>query len=220
MAKQRNSECWYRFTCGDDCDRCKTFIQMKYQMDNSGLPKHKQQPIELWIDEENECDRQAYKELAEIKASIVDFVKQGKNLYICSRYTGNGKTSWAIKLLHTYFHYTAEGNYENLKGMYISVADILLRLKDFNNPLSPKYKEHIENVDLIIWDDIALTSISAYDYSQLYSMINNRIFAGKSNIFTSNSVDIDELSKLVGAKLASRIYNTSTVIQFKGGDMR
>lgn len=220
MDKERNSECWYKNNCNDDCNICTTFVQMKYQMDNSGLPKAKQQPIELFITDENKVDREAYKRLADIRHNIVEFVNNGNNLYLCSKYTGNGKTSWAVKMLQTYFHYTAEGNYENLKGMYISVADILLKLKDFNNPISNKYKENIENVDLVIWDDIALTSISNYDYSQLYNMINNRIFSNKSNIFTSNTTNINELSKLVGVKLASRIYNTSEIIELKGGDMR
>lgn len=220
MAKQRNSECWYRYTCGEDCDICTTFIQMKYQMENSGLPKIRQQPIDLYIDDKNSCDRKAYKELASIRANIVDFVNSGQNLYICSKYPGNGKTSWAIKMLHTYFHYTAEGNYENLKGMFVSVTDLLLKLKDFNNPVSKRYKDNLENVDLIVWDDIAVSGISQYDYTQLYNLINNRILAGKSNIFTSNLTTINDLNKCLGSRLASRVYNTSTIIEFKGGDMR
>lgn len=220
MEKQRNSECWYRFTCGDDCDICTTFVQMKYQMENSGLPKAKQQPIELFIDEGNAEDKKAYRELASIRANIVDFVTSGKNLYICSKYPGNGKTSWAIKMLHTYFHYTAVGNYDNLKGMFVSTTDLLLRLKDFNNPVSAKYKDNLENVDLVVWDDIAVSGISQYDYTQLFHIVDNRILAEKSNIFTSNLVNDTDLIKCLGPRLASRIYNTSTIIEFKSGDMR
>lgn len=220
MAQQRNSECWYRHTCEDDCDTCVTYVQMKYQMDNSGLPKAKQQPIELYIDDTNKEDKKAYKELASIRANIVDFVSNGENLYICSKYPGNGKTSWAIKMLHTYFHYTAVGNYDNLKGMFVSTTDLLLKLKDFGNPLPKKYKDNLENVDLIIWDDVAVAGLSPYDFTQLFSYINTRILAGKSNIFTSNQVSLDSLTNVVGSRLASRIYNTSTIIEFKGGDMR
>ena len=220
MAQQRNSECWYRAKCKDDCETCVTFIQMQYQMQNSGLPKAKQQPIELYLDEVNEVDRKAYKALADIRSNIVDFVKGGQNLYICSKYPGNGKTSWAIKMLHTYFHYTAVGNYDNLKGMFVRVSDLLLKLKDFNNPLPKKYKSNLENVDLIVWDDIAISGISQYDYTQLYNLIDDRIFMSKSNIFTSNIVSLEELTKCFGPRLASRIYNTSTIIEFKGGDMR
>lgn len=217
---ERNSECWYKDTCNDDCNTCAVFFQMKYQMEHSGLPKAKQRPITLYLTDDNSGDEKAFYRLADIRKNIVDFVEQGKNLYICSKWTGNGKTSWAIKMLHTYFHHTAVGNYDNLKGMFVSTADLLLKLKDFNNPLPQSYKNNLENVDLVIWDDIALTNMSQYDYTQFYNIIDKRILAEKSNIFTTNCTSVEELAELVGAKIASRIYYTSEVIELKGKDMR
>ena len=217
---ERNSECWYKDTCKDNCDTCAVFFQMNYQMEHSGLPKEKQKPISLYLTDDNSGDEKAYNRLADIRKNIVDFVQSGKNLYICSKVTGNGKTSWAIKMLHTYFHYTAVGNYDNLKGMFVSTADLLLKLKDFNNPLSQTYKDNLENVDLVIWDDIALTNMSQYDYTQFYNIIDKRILAEKSNIFTTNCTDVKKLAELIGAKTASRIYYTSEVVELKGKDMR
>lgn len=216
----RNSDCWYLDTCDDDCSTCAVFFQMNWQMEHSGLPKAKQRPIALYLTDDNSGDKQAFHRLADIRKDIVDFVEQGKNLYICSKWTGNGKTSWAIKMLHTYFHHTAVGNYNNLKGMFVSTADLLLKLKDFNNPLPKSYKDNLENVDLVIWDDIALTNISQYDYTQFYNIIDKRILAEKSNIFTTNCTSVEELAELVGAKIASRIYYTSEIIELKGKDMR
>lgn len=220
MAEPRNSNCWYIDSCNDTCDNCITYLQMKWQMENSGLPESQQHRIELHINENNMVDKKAYKQLADIRKHVVEFVQSGSNLYLCSTTPGNGKTSWSIKILQTYFHYTSQGNYENLKGMFVSTLDLLLKLKDFNNPLPKKYRDNLENVDLVIFDDIALTGISQYDFTQLYSIINNRIFAGKSNIFTSNVTDYEQLQKILGARLASRIYNTSEIIELKGMDMR
>lgn len=217
---ERNSECWYKDTCNDDCNTCAVFFQMKYQMEHSGLPKAKQKPISLYLTDDNSGDEEAFYRLANIRKNIVEFVEQGKNLYICSKWTGNGKTSWAIKMLHTYFHYTAVGNYDNLKGMFVSTADLLLKLKDFNNPLPQSYKNNLETVDLVIWDDIALTNMSQYDYTQFYNIIDKRILAEKSNIFTTNCTDVKKLAELIGAKTASRIYYTSEVVELKGKDMR
>ena len=45
-------------------------------------------------------DKKKYEYLAHVKQNIEDFIKQGCSLYIYSRYPGNGKTSWAIKLLN------------------------------------------------------------------------------------------------------------------------
>lgn len=215
---ERNTKCWYIDTCEDDCNTCVVFFQMKYQMENSGLPEAKQRPIKLWLDDN--ADENSFNRLAEIRKDIVSFVEQGKNLYICSNWTGNGKTSWAIKMLHTYFHHTAVGNYDNLKGMFVSTTELLLQLKDFNNPLSKHYIENLKNVDLVIWDDIAVSGMSQYDFTQLYTIIDKRILAEKSNIFTSNQPTVEGFAKVMGNRLASRIYYTSEVIELKGKDMR
>lgn len=220
MAKQRNIECWYSKVCTDDCENCLTFLQLDWQMKNSGLPKNKQRIIDLFINDNNRCDSRAFKQLSNIKKSIVEYVETGHNLYICGEHTGNGKTSWAIKLLQSYLHHKANGNYENLVAMYVSTVDLLLRLKDFNNPISAKYREQLETVDLVVWDDIAVTGVSQYDLTQLYSIINNRIFAEKSNIYTSNLTTCEQLEKVLGLRLASRIYGASEIIELKGMDMR
>lgn len=220
MEQQRNSECWYIDTCNENCDSCITYLQLKWQMDNSGLYKSQQKPITLYIDRCNECDRNSFKKLSEIRSNIVEFVEAGKNLYICSEIPGNGKTSWAIKMLQTFFHYKAQGNYDNLLGMFVSTTDLLLKLKDFNNPLPQKFKNNLENVDLVIFDDIAVTGISQYDYTQLFNIVNNRMAAGKSNIFTSNVVSLSGLENILGSRLASRIYNTSEKIKLEGADRR
>lgn len=190
---------------------------MKWQFDNSGLPKSKYQPIRL---SPQVCDKQAFSKLATIRKDIDEFVEQGKNLYICGANPGNGKTSWAIKMLQTYFHYVAEGNLFNVKGLFVSVPDLILKMKDFDSPLSKDYKENLRNVDLLILDDIAIAGLSQYDYLQLFALIDSRILAGKSMIFTSNNATIKDLKSAVGERLASRIWNNSVVVELKGGDMR
>ena len=223
METQKNSEfCWYKDVCTQQCDPqgCLTYIQLKWQMDNCGLPKSKQFPMRLYITDSNRMDKAAYTELAQIRRDIMNFVDEGRNLCIVSEHTGNGKTSWAIRLLQSYLHHTAPGNYENLQGMFISVPELLIRLKDFADPLPARYKQQIQEVDLVVWDEIALTGISQYDYNQLYVLIEGRIRAGKSNIFTGNCVDPQELEKILGARLTSRIWNSSRILQFNGLDER
>ena len=190
---------------------------MMWQFDNSGLPKSKYAPIHL---RPQPNDRRAFEKLADIREDIDEFVEQGKNLYICGKIPGNGKTSWAIKMLQTYFHYVAEGNIFTVKGMFVSVPDLLLKMKDFSNPLSNEYKENLKKCDLLILDDIAVTGISQYDYLQLFTLVDSRMLAGKSIIFTSNITDIRKLEDVIGERLASRVMGNSVVIEIKGGDMR
>ena len=221
MEQQRNSKCWYVSTCNDDCERCTVYTQLKWQMDNSGLYESQQSPITLYIQPNNEIDRETYKMLANVRQNIVDYTDAGTSFYICSDECGNGKTSWAIKLLQSYLHHTAVGNYENLMGMFVSVPDLLIRLKDFKNPHSSKYRENLENVNLVVFDDVAVTNgISQFDYLQLFNVINNRMLAGKSCIFTSNVVGYDDLEGVLGQRLASRIYRNCLILELKGTGVR
>lgn len=217
MENSKNTDCWYASSCVEDCANCTLYPQMKWQFDNSGLPKSKYMPIRL---SPQSNDRRAFERLADIREDIDEFVEQGRNLYICGKTPGNGKTSWAIKMLQTYFVYVSEGNIFNVKGMFVSVPDLLLKMKDFNNPLSNEYKENLKSCDLLILDDIAVTGISQYDYLQLFTLIDGRMLSGKSIIFTSNVTSLKELENAIGERLASRIWGNSAVIEIKGGDMR
>ena len=187
-------------------------------MQNSGLPEAKQKPIELTPLTAN--DKAMYTKLDNIRVNVVDFVEKGSNLYITSKSTGNGKTSWSIKILLKYFDSIWAGNGLRVRGLFIHVPSLLVQLKDFKNPVSEQYKKTIQECDLVVWDDIASTELSNYDYSQLLTYIDCRILAEKSNIFTGNITSEKELKTIVGERLSSRILHTSQVITLDGKDQR
>ena len=210
--------CWYKNVCTQKCSAgCVRYTEMKYLVDNSGIPSSRQYPIAL---EPDDIDYDKFMDLASIKNNILEFVQNGSNVYISSKNTGNGKTSWAIKLLLKYFDEVWAGNGLRVRGLFIHVPTLLLQLKNFNNPLSEEYKNNLIQTDLIIWDEVASTSISNYDYSNLLMFLENRLLNNKSNIFTTNCIDKNELEEIIGIKLASRIWNTSNIIILKGKDRR
>lgn len=212
----KREDCWYKKVCENECINCIRYAEMRYLMDNSGIPVNRQYPQELIAD----VDLEPYSVLADIKDDIVFFVENGQNVFICSKYTGNGKTSWSIKLMLKYFDNIWAGNGFKVRGLFVNVPTLLLQLKNFDNPLSEEYKKQLMDVDLVVWDEIASTSISNYDYGNLLMFLDYRIASNKSNIFTSNIVTKSELEKNVGSKLASRVWNTSTIVEFKGKDRR
>lgn len=213
----RNNQCWYKDVCTYDfCTNCIRYSEMKYLMDNSGIPRNRQTPQSLVAD----IDLEQYSRLADIKSDIVSFVENGENLFICSKYTGNGKTSWALKLLLRYFDEIWAGNGFRVRGMFVNVPTLLLQLKNFSHPLSEEYKHNLMEADLVVWDEIASTSISTYDYGNLLMFLDYRFSAGKSNIFTSNATTPEDVEKSVGAKLTSRIWNCSEIVEFRGKDRR
>ena len=203
-----------------DCDEdCLRYIEIMHLLNKSNIPKNMQKPIDLYPDN---VDYDAFVKLKHIKTSIKEWVDDKCfNLYIYSNHTGNGKTSWAIKLLLKYFDSIWAGNGLQVRGLFINVPTFLARLKDFNNIdlQFNELKNTIPNVDLIVWDDISSTKVSDYDNSQLLNYIDQRILNGKSNIFTSN-LDGDKLKEILGNRLASRIWNNSIKIELKGKDRR
>lgn len=219
---QVNKECWYTEVCsnvGKECYMCRKFLEMNYLMENSWLPKSKQNiPPKLKPTTDN--DREMFIRLNEIRLDIDNFVFCGKNLYITSDYTGNGKTTWAIKLLLKYFEKVWDGNGLKVRGIFAHVPTLILKLKNFDNKISARDYEALKECDLVVWDDIALTSLTPYDYTQLNALIDYRMLSGKSNIYTSNIPDVKELEELLGNRLSSRIYNASEIIELDGGDNR
>ena len=214
----RNTDCWYESVCCNECSAsCLRFIEMKYLMDNSGIPENKQLPSQLIPETQ---DREAFRILNDIKSHVVDFVHSGQNLYIWGNHTGNGKTSWALKIMMKYFDEIWAGNGFRTRGKFVHVPTLLVKLKDFSNPLSEEYKNDILNCDLLILDDIASAGISQYDLTQLLLYIDHRTMYEKSTIYTGN-LGFNDLHSALGAKLASRIWsNTTTKVELKGADRR
>ena len=211
-----NEKCWYKEVCKDkQCGSCIRYSEMKFLMDNSGIPEKRQMPIKLSCEE---IDRDSFMELADIKADIENFVQGGESLYIASGITGNGKTSWAIKLLLKYFDCVWAGNGMRVRGYFVHVPTFLNTLKDFNSDHN-ELRNIIENADLVVFDDIAATKTSDYDVTQLLSLIDTRMYKGLSNIYTGNVDTKDGLEKVLGTRLTSRVW-AGEVIVLRGKDRR
>lgn len=214
--------CWYEKVCDNSCQgnhiSCVRYLEMESLMKSSNLPDYMQNPISLLPDD---CDLENFRFLKDYKNSIQDHVHNGDNLYIYSETTGNGKTSWAVKILLKYFDEIWAGNGFKPRGIFIHVPTFLSELKDFSskNEELEYTKKILKSLDLVVWDDIASTELSAYDHTQLLTYIDARVLSKKSNIFTGN-FDRTGMEKAIGQRLTSRIWNTSTQIKFVGGDKR
>lgn len=180
-------------------------------------------------------DIDAYVQLSRIKNDIKDFIQNGNNLYIFSNTTGNGKTTWAIKLLQSYFNSVWLGNGLRLRGFFIPTQAFLLDKKNANfgnisedaklfsitdsfghNLLTTK---NLLNCDVIVWDDFLINNLTPYDYANLLAIIDQRYLNGKSNIFTAGG-SLEELDKMYGSCISSRIMMNCAVIELKSIDYR
>jgi DNA replication protein DnaC len=193
---------------------------MKYLLKTSNIPKYRQKINPLIPDA---CDVQAFERLAEVRSNIVDFTKNGEKLYIYSETCGNGKTTWAIKLMLQYFNEMWAGNGFIKRGIFLNVPTFLSKCKSIISKPDAEFEDlqhSLASVDLVIWDDIAATKLSDYDYNLLLTYIDQRVVNGKANIYTGNILP-DKLANYVSTRLASRICGDSAIkIELKGGDRR
>lgn len=208
--------CIYKSVCKNKCsDSCIRYIQFNRLLELSNLPKIYKKPIKIYSVEK---DHDAYCKLNDIGNDIVNFVENGNDLYICSTTPGNAKTTWAAKLMLKYFNKTWPNSYDITRALFVHVPTLLLDLKKFDN--MPEYINRIKDADLVVWDDIAINKLTEYEHEQLLQFIDYRILNEFRNIYTSNIVDIKTLIFMVGGRLASRIFNNSTIIKFISDDFR
>lgn len=219
----KENNCWYAKSCNkysENCSRnCIRYQEVKYLIDSSNIPEGKQFKCEL-IPETSDIEN--FKFLKNIKDNILEFVANGESLYIYSDKFGNGKTTWAIKIMQKYFDDIWAGNGFTQRGLFIHTPSFLTKFKEIINKKDENFetfKKQILTVDLVIWDDIAANKLSDYDHTNLLSYIDQRKLNGKSNIYTGN-LDEEELISAVGNRLKSRIWNDSSIVKLNGNDKR
>ena len=218
-----NKNCWLQDHCNKiDCDKfCLKYFKLNYLYDKALISEQQRKYIPLRLDD-TLIDKEAFNFLKHIEINIENFISGRNNLYIYSQIAGNGKTSWSLRLLQSYFNKIWLKSELKCRALFINVPRFLLALKD-NITQKSDYIQHIkENIldcDLVIWDDIATKAVTQFESEHLLSIIDTRINAGKSNIFTSNLNDA-ELHSALGDRLHSRIMGMSHKVEFKGYDKR
>jgi len=198
---------------GPDCNSvCERYIMTNFLLFYSNIPTKYKVRKKLSVPQ---CDKAAYSFLQELRLDIREFVSGGDNLYLYGYNSSNGKTSWAANLMLKYFDQVWQGNGFIVRGMFVSVPMFLMKCKNvMSNPDLDfeQYKERLRTVDLVIWDDIACSNLSAYDNGVLYAYISERLLNGKSNIFTGK-MNREQMEGALGSNLTSRIWDSSNIVR-------
>ena len=186
----------------------------------SGLPKKYFEPQHLV---KREVDAECWDWLEDVRNNIVEEVQRGLNIVITSTIVGNGKTSWAVRLLQRYLAETALDGRMVEKGMFVVSAQLLTEFGDYNYFQTMKeFLERFEKLktcDLLVIDEIGGGSLTKASYPYLYDLVNYRVDNNLSTIYTTNYTD-EEVINLLGQRLYSRIYDTSVVIEFEASNVR
>lgn len=203
-----------------DKSECGTYCIGRIQMYNiyalSNMPKRFRKEIPLIPDD---IDRDAFLFMRDWRDNVVENVEEGKGLFIVGRTKGTGKTTWATKIMNSYFLKVALSNNLRCRGLYVNVPRFFQDLKNsFDNPTEEfqEFLDNIHNADLVIWDDIGTESPTNFVRDTLYAYIDYRYVQEKSQIFTSN-IPIEHLNEeeWMGERIVSRILGCCEVVELK-----
>ena len=208
--------CFYNKVCDiEDCSpSCIRYIEMNNLLTKSLLPKKFFRPVMMDTPSE---DERAYDYLITIAKNMRDFVESGKNLTLYSAKTGNGKTTWAIRLMQNYFNQIWNGNGLQTRGIFLNVPTFINSVKQsfsMEDETVANVQKLLPTVPLLILDDIGATKLSEFDISLLTNIVDSRIMNSRSTIFTTNC-NKSELEAAIGVRLTDRVYNTSTTVTFR-----
>lgn len=219
--------CWLKDSCTDSGYSCtNSFCVKNFKLcklyDNALITQKQRQRIDLLLDSD-ESDKPNFDYLSQVEKNIVNFVTSGGNLYIHSSITGNGKTSWALRMVQAYFsNIWLEASIEDCRALFINVPRYLLAIKDNISEKSDyvRYiKNHVLEADIVIWDEVGTKGLTQFEHENILNLISIRIDNGKANIYTSN-LDDEELHQVVGDRLFSRIVLLSDEVELLGADKR
>lgn len=215
--------CWYEdvcgvrgYSCGPTCVRYAEMLNL-FQMSN--IPKYRWYPEKLVP---GKGDRESFVYLRDVKNDIKNWVHGGNNLYLFSDTFGNGKTSWAVKLMSAYFNQVWRGNCFKTRGIFISVPEFFDRERlrmDNQDEDFKRIRQSLIECDLVIWDDVSSVKMTDYASATFFNFVDARVIAHRANIFTGNLGE-ERLKDFVGGRLASRIWNTSEIVELVGEDRR
>lgn len=197
-------------------------------LEQSNIPEVYWDEIKLTM-RPNDID--AYKRLNDIKENIISISESNvnmKNLLICSSKTGNGKTSWSLKILQYFIFKSAQelyyANEVSPNGFFVPTTEFVLLSKEYDSSYRKRYwnmLDMIEKSRVVVFDDIGAGEYSRAEYMALLSAIDGRVFRKQYCIFTSNFIEKDEVVvKKLGERLADRVFETSEKIILNGDGVR
>ena len=151
----------------------------------------------------NTCKKYAY-----------GFTERAGNL-LFSGDTGLGKTFLSACIART----VADRGYS---VVYESAGHLFANLERAKFSGDEQAREDVKkytDCDLLIVDDLGTEMPGQFTTAALYSLVNDRILAGKAMIVSTN-LTVDDLSRRYSPQIASRLRGNFTRVAFLGDDIR
>ncbi|MBQ4642125.1 MAG: ATP-binding protein [Oscillospiraceae bacterium] len=186
-------------TCGEQCFRD---FHLEYYPDTVD-PKFGVSPRTIMARTLETCRRYAE-----------DFTPNSGNL-LFNGGTGLGKTFLSACIAREVAQKGYSVAYESAQHLFAK-----LEKNRFNPDDASRLEgEKLENCDLLILDDLGTELTGNFVIAALYSLVNDRLLAGKPMIISTN-LNITEIQKRYSPQIASRLQGSFRLLPFAGEDIR
>jgi DNA replication protein DnaC len=106
--------------------------------------------------------------------------------------------------------------------MYETASHLFAKLEQarFNSTEETRREaEKLIQCDLLILDDLGTEMPGQFVTASLYSLLNDRLLAGKNMVISTN-LNVDELARRYSPQIASRLRGSFSLLTFVGEDIR
>ena len=106
--------------------------------------------------------------------------------------------------------------------VYVTIVEALASYEDLKfraEPQAAARVDRLEKCDLLILDDLGTEMVTDFTRSALYTLINNRLLAGRKTIVSTN-LSREALARLYTPQIASRLDGEYQEMPFVGRDIR
>ncbi len=130
-------------------------------------------------------------------------------------YTGLGKTFLSACIANT----VTDKGYSVVYKSAHQLFEILNKNQFNPDDQSRQEVSDIQSCDLLILDDLGTELPGNFVTAALYSLLNERLLAGKSMIVSTN-LNVEEIAKRYSPQIASRLQGQFKALTFVGDDIR
>jgi DNA replication protein DnaC len=196
---------------------CGRYYKARLLYSNSNLPISAYEITKLIPEKQ---DEKVFDICKNYQDNIQEHVQEGHGIYLHSSNAGNGKTTWAYKILHKYVEEISKTDKDG-SVYYVNVAQLFefLRVNMNNKEEVAEVEKRILGASLVIFDDLGVESPTSWVTEKLYTYVNRRYVEKKASIFTSN-LSLVEVQKRLGNRIFDRILETCRPLEFKGSSRR
>lgn len=208
-------------------ERCACFkklvraITSKQLLKSSNLPKVDFNNFNLNFYKDNFDENEKVSPFNHMKAVFCECKKYAENFNNSSSggilmhgLTGLGKTHLSLAIAFAIIE-------KGFTALYETTSQIIRKIfnNNYYNKFEDSYLDILNETDLLIIDDLGCEFQSQLNKSAIFEVVNLRTSFNKPIIITTN-LNPEELQKIYGSRIISRIISTLTILSFTGKDNR